>query len=83
MEENEILEELREYKQPRLLDILNKVDINKREKLIKQLSQINLKEIEKLYENIKETADVDVGELKPVKSVNPDKLSKEEFDEYE
>lgn len=83
MEENEVIEELRKYNQPRLIDILNKVDNEKRKELVNEVKEINLKELERLYENIKETADVDVGELKPVKSVNPDKLSKEEYDEYE
>ena len=83
MEDNEIIEELRKYNQTRLIDILNKVDNKKRKELLNEVSKINLKELEKLYDNIKVTADVDVGELKPVKSVNPDKLSKEEYDEYE
>ena len=81
MEENEVIEELRKYNQPRLIDILNKVDNEKRKELVNEVKEINLKELERLYENIKETADVDVGELKPVKSLNPDKLSKEEYDE--
>ena len=83
MEKNKVLEQLKENKQQRLIDILNKVDEETRNKIIEQLSEINLKEIERLYENIKEVEDVDVGELKPVKSVNPDRISKEELDEYE
>ena len=37
---------------------------------------------EEMYNNIKEEAEVDIGELKPIKSLNPDKISKEERETY-
>ena len=83
MKEEEIIKDLEKYNQTRLINILNKVDKNTKKEIINEVSEINLKELERLYENIKNTVEVDVGELKPVKSINPDKLTKEEYNEFE
>ena len=83
MDEKEIIKKLEKYNQPRLINILNKVDNKTKKEIIEELSEINLKEIERLYENIKDTVEVDIGELKPVKSINPDKLTKEQYEEFE
>ena len=78
MKEEEIIKDIEKYNQTRLINILNKVDKNTKKEIINEVSEINLKELERLYENIKNTVEVDVGELKPVKSINQDKLTKEE-----
>ena len=83
MKEEEIIKNLEKYNQKRLINILNKVDNKTKKEIINEVSEVNLKEIERLYENIKNTVEVDVGELKPVKSINPDKLTKEEYSEFE
>lgn len=83
MKEEKIIENLKIYDQNRTLKILENVDDVKRKKIIEELKDINFIQLKELYNNIKEEAEVDVGELKPIKSLNPDKITKEEREMYE
>lgn len=83
MKEEKIIENLKIYDQNRTLKILENVDDVKRKKIIEELKDINFIQLKELYNNIKEEAEVDVGELKPIKSLNPDKITKEEKEMYE
>ena len=58
-------------------------DKETRKKIIEELHDINFIQLKELYNNIKEEAEVNVGELKPIKSLNPDKITKEEKEMYE
>ena len=78
MKEENLIENLKIYNQTRTLKILENVDKETRKKIIEELHDINFVQLRELYNNIKEEAEVDVGELKPIKSLNPDKISNEE-----
>lgn len=83
MKEEKIIENLKIYDQNRTLKILENVDDITRKKIIEELKDINFIQLKELYNNIKEEAEVNVGELKPIKSLNPDKITKEEREMYE
>ena len=83
MKEENIIENLKIYGQTRTLKILENVDKETRKKIIEELHDINFIQLKELYNNIKEEAEVNVGELKPIKSLNPDKITKEEKEMYE
>ena len=83
MEDEKVIENLKKYNQTRTLKILENVDKIAKNKIIEQLKDINFPQLKELYNNIKEEAEVNVGELKPIKSLNPDKISKEERETYE
>lgn len=83
MNESEIINKLKEYEQTRTLKILEDIDEENRKKVIEQLKDINFPQLKELYNNIKEEAEVDVGELKPIKSLNPAKITKEEKEAFE
>ena len=75
MKDEKVIENLKKYNQTRTLKILENVDKTTKNKIIEQLKDINFPQLKELYNNIKEEAEVDVGELKPIKSLNPDKIS--------
>ena len=83
MKDENVIENLKKYNQTRTLKILENVDETIKNKIIEQLKDINFTQLKELYNNIKEEAEVDVGELKPIKSLNPDKISKKERETYE
>ena len=83
MKEENLIENLKIYGQTRTLKILENVDKETRKKIIEELHDINFIQLKELYNNIKEEAEVNVGELKPIKSLNPDKITKEEKEMYE
>lgn len=78
----EIIKTLEKYNQNQIIEILHKVDEATKEKLISQLNKINFKEIKDLYENIHTSNEVNLDKIKPIKSTNEDKLSKEELENY-
>ena len=82
MKEENLIENLKIYGQTRTLKILENVDKETRKKIIEELHDINFIQLKELYNNIKEEAEVNVGELKPIKSLNPDKITKEEKEMY-
>ena len=83
MKEENLIENLKIYGQTRTLKILENVDKETRKKIIEELHDIYFIQFKELYNNIKEEAEVNVGELKPIKSLNPDKITKEEKEMYE
>ena len=76
MRDEKVIENLKKYNQTRTLKILENVDETIKNKIIEQLKDINFTQLKELYNNIKKEAEVNVGELKPIKSLNPDKISK-------
>lgn len=83
MNDAELIENLKKYNQTRTLKILKNIDKLNRDKMVEQLKEIDFVQLKDLYKNISEEAKVNVGELKPIKSLNPDKMDKEEKEKYE
>lgn len=79
----DIIETLEKYNQGHIINILKRLDKVTQDKLIEQLKNIDFEQLKELYENIKSVADIDLNKIKPIKSINKDKLSKEEIEKYE
>ena len=82
-QKQEAIEKLKKYHQEHIINILEMLEEQKQKKLIEQVLTIDFEQIEKLYEDTKKGINVEVSELKPIKSINPDKLSQEQKKAYE
>jgi len=82
MKEENLIENLKIYGKNRNLKIIKNIKKKTRKKIIEELHDINFIQLKELYNNIKEEAEVNVWELKPIKSLNPDKITKEEKEMY-
>ena len=74
-QKQEAIEKLKKYHQEHIINILEMLEEQKQKKLIEQVLTIDFEQIEKLYEDTKKGINVEVSELKPIKSINPDILS--------
>ena len=73
------IEILKKHKQEHIIDLMQKIDENKQQKLANQVLQIDFEEIEQLYKKTFEDLYVDLEELQPITAVNPNRLSKEQI----
>lgn len=73
---------LEKYNQPRLIKILKNTNEENKNKLINQILNINFEQVEDLYNDTKKELEFDLGEIKPIKAINTNKVPKEKLDEY-
>lgn len=73
---------LEKYNQNRLINILKNTNEENQNKLINQISKIDFEQVEDLYEDTKKELEFNLGDIKPIKSINTNKVSKEKLDEY-
>lgn len=83
MNKAEAIAVLQQYNQEHVIKILDILEKDKQEELINQIANIDFEQLQELYEDTKKELEVDVSELKPIKSINQEKLSKEERAKYE
>ena len=74
---------LKKYKQDEVLSVLDSLDGNEKEELVEQILKIDFEEITKLYENVKIKEQSQKCEIKPIDSIDKNKLSEIEFKELE
>lgn len=74
---------LKEYKQDEIIEYLEKVNLDVREKVINQVLRIDFEELKELYDKTFEDLFVDLEELQPIAGVNPDRLQPSKLEEYE
>lgn len=77
-----VKELLEEYGQEQLLTNYEKLDVNKKNKLLDEILTINFNQIEKLYQNTKKEISFSQINLQPIPYVEKDKLSEEEREKY-
>lgn len=84
MEDNYIKakEILKKYKQEHIIEFIDKSDEGIKDKLIEQVLRIDFDELKELYDKTFEDLYVDLEELQPITGFNPDRLAKEELEEY-
>lgn len=83
MNKKEAEEILTKYGQEHIVKLLNVLDEEKQKEMIKQIEHINFEQLHELYEDTKQDPEVNIHKIEPIKSVNPDKLSKEQKEAYE
>ena len=81
--ENKAKEILKQYKQEHIIETINKSNMIIKDKLINQVLNMDFEELETLYEKTFEEIYVDLEEIQPIAGVNPDRLTKEELENYE
>ena len=80
----ETIELLKEYNQEHIIRLLNKLDEEKQDELIKQIQRIDFHQITELYNNTKKEIEFKEGKIEPVKYLDKAKLSesqKRKFDQ--
>lgn len=80
----DIKEILREYHQEHIIKLLDKLDDEKKEDLIKQIKNIDFHQIMELYNNTKKEIEFKESKIEPLKYVDKAKLTenqKQKFDE--
>lgn len=72
---------LNKYNQKHIIKFLENSSENIKAKIVNQVLNIDFEEMKDLYNKTFEELYVDLEELEPVKSVNPEDLSKSEIEE--
>ena len=81
--ENKVKDILKKYKQQHIIELIDKSDLEVKNKLINQVLNIDFEELKELYDKTFEDLYVDLEELQPIAGVNPDRLTREELESYE
>lgn len=79
---NEAKEILKKYDQNHIISVIDKIEKEKQNQLIKQILSIDFEELKNLYESIYEDIYSISGNIKPVKATNPNLISEKEKQEY-
>ena len=80
---NEIIEQLKIYKQDHIINLLNKLKGNKKEELIEQINKIDLHQIMELYENTKKEIKIKENKIEAISYIDKQKLSKIQKEELD
>lgn len=80
--EKKAKEILKEYKQEHIIKIIDKSDIETKNKIINQVINIDFEELKELYDKTFESLYVDLEELLPIAGVNPERLTNEVLENY-
>ena len=80
---NNVKEILKTYKQEHIINFIDKSDAETKNKLINQVLNIDFDELKELHDKTFEDLYVDLEELHPIAGVNPNRLAKEELENYE
>ena len=77
------IEILEKYKQQHVIKFIENTSIEIKNELINQVLRINFEELKDLYQKTFEEIYVDLEELHPIAGVNPDRLKRDELENYE
>jgi UDP-N-acetylglucosamine/UDP-N-acetylgalactosamine diphosphorylase len=80
----ETIELLKKYKQDHIINLLDKLDENKKNELIEQINNIDFHQIMELYENTKKEIEIKENKIEAIAYLDKEKISKndkERFDE--
>ena len=80
---NKAKEILKKYKQEHIIKFIDESDLETKNKLINQVLNIDFEELKELYEKTFEDLYVDLEELHPISSINPDRMTSQELENYE
>jgi len=81
--EQEAIKKLKEYNQNEIIDLLNSLSDEEKEKLYNQIIKIDFEQIDKLYNELSIKEKVGTDNIEAITAINRDKLSKEELEKYD
>ena len=81
--EQDIIEILKQYKQEHIINLLNKLDEQKKWELIDQISKIDFHQIMELYDNTKKEVEIKENKIEAIKYLDKEKLTDEQKAEFE
>lgn len=81
MEEN-VIEILTKFNQKHIIDWMNKLSQDEKNRLIEQIENLNIEEVVGLYNNLSKTFDIKNKKIEKISAIDLGKLDKEQFDSY-
>jgi len=76
------INKLKVYEQQEIIDLLNILSNEEKEKIYNQAINLDFEQIEKLYNELSKKEKVGTDNIKPIIALNKDKLSNEELNKY-
>lgn len=84
MDKNEeIIQLLKTYKQEHIINILEKLEKDKKERLIEQINKIDFHQITELYENTKKEIQIKENKIESIEYLDKEKLTKNEKERFD
>lgn len=80
--EKKAIKKLKKYNQEEIINLLNILSNEEKQKLYNQIIELDFKKIDKLYNELTKKEKVNGNNIEEIKSLNKDKLSKEELSKY-
>ena len=77
------IEILKEYNQEHIIDLLEKLDEDKRKELIKQINTIDFHQITELYNNTKKQIEFKESKIEPLEYLDKEKISQEQKNQFD
>ena len=74
---------LKAYNQDHIINLLNKLEGDKKEELIDQINSINFKQMKELYENTKKEIEIKENKIEAIPYIDKSKLSDDKKEELE
>lgn len=79
---DEIMQILKTYNQNHVIELLHKLDEEKKQELIEQISNIDFHQITELYENTKREIELKENKIEAIKYLDKEKLTKNEIEKF-
>ena len=81
--EEEVVDLLKTYNQNHIVNLLKKLDEDKKQELIEQIEKIDFHQIMELYDNTKKEIEIKENKIEAISYLDKAKLSKEQKDEFD
>lgn len=77
---SEIMQLLETYNQQHIIDLINKLDDNKKEELIEQINHIDFEQLFELYNNTKKEIEIKQNKIEAIDYLDKEKLTNNQID---
>lgn len=81
--EEKAIEKLKKYNQEGIINILNILTDEEKEKLYEQIIELDFEQIDNLYNELSKKEKIGTNNIEPIIGLNKDKLSEEEIKKYD
>lgn len=80
--EEKAIEILKKFNQEHIINWMNKLSDEEKNKLVNQILTLNIEQVVDLYNNLSKTFEIGDKKIEKISAIDIDKLPKEEFDNY-